>query len=94
MGDILGICGVDKVQLHSVDVRLMESRTTIATVQIDTIDARSVRSTCVHAAIVKISVLTDGRKMPSSFAVCFKRGLVDPDSLLHDDVLCFDHHAS
>ena len=42
-------------------------------------------------------VLKDGRKMPSGFAVCFKRGLVDhtvdPDSVLHDDVLCFDHHA-
>ena len=29
---------------------------------------------------------------------CFKRGLVDhtivPSSLLHDDVLCFDHHAT
>ena len=36
--------------------------------------------------------------MPSGFAVCFKRGLVDhtidPDSLLHEDVLCFDHHAA
>ena len=59
--------------------------------RIDTIDARFVRSTSVHAATVNISVLTDGRKMPSGFAVCFRRGLVDhtidPDSLLHDDVL-------
>ena len=34
---------------------------TIATVRIDTIDARSVWFTCVHAAIVNISVLTGGK---------------------------------
>ena len=69
----------------------------MATVRIDTIDARSVRSSCVNEAIVNISVLTDVGKMPRGFAVCFKRGLVDhtidPDSLLHDVVHCFDHHA-
>ena len=87
-----------EVQPHSVDLRLPESRITIATVRIDTVDARSVRSTSVHAAIVNISALTEGRKMPSGFAVCFTRGLVDhtihPDSLLHDDVLRVDHHVS
>ena len=41
------------------DLRLLKSRVTIATVRIDTIDARSVRSTCVHAAILNISVLTE-----------------------------------
>ena len=35
------------------------------------------RSTCVQAAIVNISALTYGRKMPSGFTVCFKHGLVD-----------------
>jgi len=79
------------------DLRFLESRITVATVRIDAIDARSVRSTCVHAAIVNMSVQTDGRKMPSGFAVCFKRGLVDhtidPNSLLHDDVLGFDHRV-
>ena len=42
-------------------------------------------STCVHAAIVNISVLTDGKETPSDFAVCFRRRLIDhtidPDSL-------------
>ena len=55
------------------------------------------RFTFVHAAIVNISVLTDGEKMPSGFAMCFKPVLVDhttdPDSLLHDGVLSLDHHA-
>ena len=44
----------------SVDVRLRESRITTTTVRIDTIDARSARSACVHAAIVNISALMDG----------------------------------
>ena len=76
---ILGICGVDKVKLHSLDQRHLEFMITIATVRTATIDARSVRSTCVHGAIVNISVETDERKIPSGFAVCFKRRLVDPD---------------
>ena len=54
------------------DLRFLESRITVATVRIDAIDARSARSTCVHASIVNMSVETDGRKMPSGFAVCFK----------------------
>ena len=48
--------------LLSVDLRLLESRITITTVRIDTIDAHSVRSTCVRAAIVNISAMMDGRE--------------------------------
>ena len=40
------------------------------------------RFTFVHAATVNISVLTDERKMPSGFAMCFKRGLVEITPLI------------
>ena len=46
--------------LISVDVSLLKSRITITTVRIDTIDARSARSACVHTAIVNVSALMDG----------------------------------
>ena len=34
-----------------------------------TLDARSVRWTCVHAAIANIFALLDGKKLPSGFAL-------------------------
>ena len=60
--------------LLSVDLRLLEFRIQSQLCEL-TIDARSVRWTCVHAAIANIFALMDGVKMPSGFAVCFKSGL-------------------
>ena len=41
---------------------------------------------------------SDGReenaqRLRSVFQTLFLDRTIDPDSLLHDDVLCFDHHA-
>ena len=96
------------------------------------IDARSVRSTCVHAAIVNNEVssvpafhpghrhrlITSGHNtlhvgaapnwffrlhaqpFTTAFHICdislifSLSDTIDPSSLLHDDVLCFDSHAS